>query len=244
MDRVDDRDQLARMWADYKLRADPTLRDRLVLQYAPLVKFVAGRIHARLPAGVDAADLISEGVIGLMDAIEKFEPSRGHRFQTYAIPRIRGAIIDSLRAADWVPRGVRARVREVEEAQETLRARLGRFPEDWELAGELGVSPYELRELYSMISHTGVASLEELEAQDYVVHGGCDEVASDLREALALAVRALPARDQVVIALYYFEGFTLSEIGQVLQVTESRVSQLHTRATLALRASLVGSGRR
>lgn len=243
MDRVDDGDHLARMWAEYKLRADPALRDRLVLQYSPLVKLVAGRIRTRLPTSVDAADLISEGVIGLMDAIEKFEPERGHQFQTYATPRIRGAIIDSLRAADWVPRGVRAQAREVEEALEALRARLGRFPQDWELAGELGVSPHELRDLYSMISNTGVVSLDELEAQDYVVQGGCDKVDSELGAALAPAVRALPERDQVVIALYYFEGFTLAEIGQVLQVTESRVSQLHTRATLALRASLAGSGR-
>lgn len=243
MDLIDDRDHLARMWADYKLRADPALRDRLVLQYSPLVKFVAGRIRTRLPASVEAADLVSEGVIGLMDAIEKFEPSRDLQFQTYAVPRIRGAIIDSLRAADWVPRGVRAKAREVEAAQETLRARLGRFPEDTELAAELGVSPRALRELYSTISNTGVASLEELGAQDDLVQGVCDEVDGELREALAPAVRALPERDQVVVALYYYEGLTLSEIGQVLEVTESRVSQLHTRATLALRASLVGGGR-
>lgn len=238
MDLIDDRDDLARLWAEYKERADPALRDRLVLQYSPLVKFVAGRVRSGLPATVEAADLVSEGVIGLMDAIEKFEPSRGLQFQTYAVPRIRGAIVDSLRAADWVPRGVRTRAREVERAQQDLQARLGRFPEDHEIAAELGVTVRELGDLYSAISRSGVSSLDELGVQDELAEPAGAELDDDLRAALLPAVRTLPERDQVIVALYYFEGLTLSEIGQVLEVTESRVSQLHTRATLALRARI------
>lgn len=238
MDVTDERDDLARLWADYKDRADPALRDRLVLQYSPLVKFVAGRVRSGLPATVEAADLVSEGVIGLMDAIEKFDPSRGLQFQTYAVPRIRGAIVDSLRAADWVPRGVRSKARDVERAQQTLQARLGRFPEDHEIAAELGVSPGELSDLYGAISRSGVASLDELGVHDELAEPAGDEMDDEMRAALLPAVRALPERDQVIVALYYFEGLTLSEIGQVLGVTESRVSQLHTRAALALRSTL------
>lgn len=240
MDPVDERDDLAQLWADYKEHGDATLRDRLVLQYSPLVKFVAGRVRSGLPDTVDAADLVSEGVIGLMDAIEKFDPARGLQFQTYAVPRIRGAIVDSLRAADWVPRSVRARAREVERTQQVLQARLGRFPEDQELADELGVSLRELRDLYTTIASTRVTSLDELEAPDEFVRPASDGLDDDLREVLMPAVRALPERDQVIVALYYFEGLTLSEIGQVLEVTESRVSQLHTRATLALRSTMAG----
>lgn len=243
MDLADQRDDIAQLWLDYKEHQDPALRDRLVLQYSPLVKFVVGRVRSGLPPTVDAADLVSEGVIGLMDAIEKFEPARGLQFQTYAVPRIRGAIVDSLRAADWVPRSVRSRAREVERAQQALQARLGRVPEDRELADEMGISRRELQDLYTTISNTGVASLDELGSPDDVVEPSALEVDDEMLGALLPAVRALPERDQVIVALYYFEGLTLSEIGQVLQVTESRVSQLHTRATLALRATLAGVAR-
>lgn len=241
MDLTEDRDDLAQLWADYKQHPDSALRDRLVLQYSPLVKFVAGRVRSGLPPTVEAADLISEGVIGLMDAIEKFDPARGLQFQTYAVPRIRGAIVDSLRAADWVPRGVRAKAREVELAQQSLHTRLGRFPEDRELADELKVSLRELRDLYSTISSTGVASLDELGAPDDLAEPTGADLDDEMREALLPAVRCLPERDQVIVALYYFEGLTLSEIGQVLGVTESRVSQLHTRATMALRSRLAAA---
>ena len=230
---------VASLWADYKATGDRSLRDRLVLQYAPLVKYVAGRVRSGLPQSVDGADLTSEGVIGLIDAIDKFEPERGLQFQTYAVPRIRGAILDSLRAADWVPRAVRAQVRAVEQAQATLDRRLGRTPTDAEVARELGVSRKELRAIYGSISYTGVASLDEIGVSDDFAPLSEDELDDEMREALLPSVRQLPERDQVIIALYYFEGLTLAEIGQVLQVTESRVSQLHTRATLALRRSLL-----
>jgi RNA polymerase sigma factor for flagellar operon FliA len=224
------------LWSAYKSTGDPDLRNRLVLRYSPLVKYVAGRVGSNLPRSVDTADLVSEGVIGLMDAIEKFEPGRGLQFQTYAVPRIRGAIIDSLRAADWVPRAVRAKVRAWHDARAELEAELGRTPSDEEVAGRLDVDLGELRNLIGTAA-AGVASLDEL--------GGGDEVASldaplddEMVDLLLPALHTLSEREQVIVALYYYEGLTLAEIGQVLDVTESRVSQLHTRLAAELRARL------
>lgn len=232
---------VAELWADYTATRDQELRNRLVVQYSPLVKFVAGRVGSGLPSTVHQADLISDGVFGLIDSIERFEPDRGLQFQTFAVPRIRGAIIDGLRSMDWVPRSVRSKVREVTAAQTALEARLGRTPEDHEVAAEIGMSLAELRGLYSKVSFTSVASLEEAGV------GLTDEVAGsaleaaedeDTRRVLRSAIGGLGERDQVILALYYFERLTLAEIGLVLGVTESRISQLHTRATLALRGHL------
>ena len=231
--------ELNELWTEYKAKGDPQVRDRLILQYAPLVKYVAGRIRSGLPASVDQADLVSEGVIGLIDAIEKFEPERGLQFQTYAVPRIRGAIIDGLRAADWVPRSVRDKVRDIERAQVTLEGRLGRTATDTEIAAELGIPLHELRQTYARVSFTSLASVDELGVTDELVRGAADALEDDeTRAALMRCVHDLAERDRIIIALYYFEGLTLAEIGSVLQVTESRVSQLHTRATLALRAKM------
>ena len=227
------------LWTAYRSTGDVDLRNTLVLRYAPLVKYVAGRVRSGLPDSVDQGDLVSEGLIGLMDAIEKFEPHRGLQFQTYAVTRIRGAIIDGLRSADWVPRSVRTKIRLIGRAQVTLEIRLGRSPSDAEIAEEMEISVRELRDIYTEVSYTNVTSADEL--------GGVGEPApstnepledADLREALMYAVEGLPERDRVIVALYYFEGLTLSEIGQVFRVTESRASQLHTRATLTLRARL------
>jgi len=235
---------VAELWAQYKATGDPELRNRLVVQHSPLVKYVVGRVRAGLPQNVDWNDLVSEGVVGLIDAIEKFDPERGLQFQTYAVPRIRGAIIDSLRASDWVPRSVRSKLREIEQAQTALENSLGRSPEDDEIAAELGISLTELQEIYSKAAYTSVASLDEIgmAAEDIGPSTpGLDEVDDDMKQALLQVVRQLPERDQVIICLYYYEGLTLSEIGQVLRVSESRVSQLHTRAALALRGKLAGA---
>ncbi len=225
-------------------RAAPTVerRNRLVLQYSPLVKYVAGRLRTRLPESVEYADLVSDGIIGLMEAIERFDPSRGLTFQTFAVPRVRGAMVDALRALDWVPRSVREKVRQVEQAQRTLESRLGRIPDDPEIAAELGMSVPELRELYAKVSFTSVASMEDLELADDLSAAATHEIEDDqAKAALLRVVDELPERDQVIIALYYFEGLTLAEIGRVLGVTESRVSQLHSRATMVLRTKLAGS---
>lgn len=231
--------QVAELWRGYKSTGDLAVRNRLVIQYSPLVKYVAGRVRSGLPQSVDQADLISEGVVGLIDAIDKFEPARGLQFQTYAVPRIRGAMVDSLRASDWVPRSLREKKRDLDRAAAALEMRLGRTPTDDEVAAEVGVSVRDLRETYRKVSYTNVASFDELGGADDLgpptTDGGADP---DLGPELLEAVGQLPERDQIIVALYYFEALTLAEIGLVLGVTESRVSQLHTGVTKALRATL------
>ena len=240
------------LWQAYGQHRDATLRDRLVLHYAPLVKYVAGRVEPGLPAHVDIADLVQSGVFGLWDAIDRFEPERGLKFETYAMQRIRGAILDELRAQDWVPRTVRSRAREVERALERLESRLQRSATDAEVAVELDVSVADLRELYAQLQLTSVIALDELMA---VGRGGTsiaetlpDDTAQEpgalldsveSRRLLAEAVSQLTDRDRVVVSLYYFENLTLAEIGRVLGVTESRVCQLHTRAVLRLRSKML-----
>ncbi|MGY2702095.1 MULTISPECIES: FliA/WhiG family RNA polymerase sigma factor [unclassified Nocardioides] len=228
------------LWKRFKQDGDRDARDRLVVHYSPLVKFVAGRVRSGLPPSVDQNDLVSDGVIGLMDAVDKFQPERGLQFQTYAVTRIRGAIVDGLRSSDWVPRSVREKIRDVDAAGARLEVTLGRAPKDKELAAELGITVEELRRIYSQTAHTSVVSFETV-VDDEAPRGttalpGADD---DLPPGFLAAVRELAERDQVVVALYYWERLTLAEIGQVLGVTESRVSQLHSRATLALRRKLV-----
>ncbi len=240
------------LWQAYGQDRDPRLRARLVLHYAPLVKYVAGRVGTGLPAHVDIADLVQSGVFGLWDAIDRFEPERGLKFETYAMQRIRGAILDELRAQDWVPRSVRSRAREVERALERVESRLQRSPTDAEGAAELGITVAELRGLYAQLQLTSVVALDELLAvgrggtslaetlpDDKVDEPGevLDSVES--MRLLAEAVSQLTDRDRVVVSLYYFENLTLAEIGRVLGVTESRVCQLHTRAVLRLRSKLL-----
>jgi RNA polymerase sigma factor FliA len=226
------------LWNRYKASGDPELRDRLLMQYAPLVKYVAGRVRSGLPQTVDQADLVSEGIFGLADAIEKFDLGRGLAFPTYAVPRIKGAIIDSLRAVDWVPRSVRTKIRDAERAHANLQTRLDRVPTDPEVAEEMGISVRDLRDIYAKSSCVSLADVDDLAIVDHVPGPG-DAVEDDHeRVALLRAVHQLPERDRVIVALYYYEGFTLAEIGQVLQISESRVSQLHTRATVGLRGKL------
>jgi RNA polymerase sigma factor FliA len=229
------------LWTTYKDTGDEELRNRLVLHYAPLVKYVAGRVSSGMPSTVERAELVSEGTIGLMDAIEKFEPGRGLQFPSYAVARIRGAMIDFLRSTDWVPRSVRAKIGEIQRAQVAVQTRLGRSATDPELAAELGISVRELSKLYSKASHTKVTSVEELGIGE-LVHGSDDSESPVDRETLMAAVHGLAERDRAVVALYYFEGLSLTDIGRVLGVTDSRVSQLKTRATLSLRAGLTVQG--
>jgi RNA polymerase sigma factor for flagellar operon FliA len=230
---------VAELWQGYKATGDLELRNRLVVQYSPLVKYVAGRVRSGLPQSVEQSDLISEGVIGLMDAIDRFEPDRGLQFQTFAVPRIRGAMVDSLRSSDWVPRSLREKKRDIERAQAALETKLGRTPSDGEVAGELGISVADLRESYRKVSYTNVASIDELGLSDELVPTAPDGTGdADLGPELLEAVSQLAERDRIIVALYYFEGLTLAEIGQVLGVTESRVSQLHTKVTMTLKTKL------
>jgi RNA polymerase sigma factor FliA len=244
------------LWHEYRRSRDRKVRDRLILTYAPLVKYVAGRLGSGLPAHVDDDDLVSYGLLGLIGAIERYDPDRDVKFETYAIARIKGSIIDELRSLDWVPRSVRSRARDIERAIGELESRLGRAPTDEEIAGKLGVSEDELNESLSEISRTSIAALDEL----WTVSSGGDSVAlidtiedeqgpnpqaaldeTELREAIADAISRLPEREKLVVTLYYYEELTLREIGEVLGVTESRVSQLHTKAILRLKARLAGT---
>lgn len=239
------------LWQAFGEHRDQGLRDRLVLHYAPLVKYVAGRVGTGLPSHVEVSDLIQSGIFGLVDAIEKFEPERGLKFETYAMQRIRGAILDDLRAQDWVPRSVRSRARDVERALERLEAKLQRTATDAELADELELSTDDLRELFAQLQMTSVVALDDLIgfgtataslAETLPDDRAEDPIAAlvdrDSRRQLAEAVERLSDRDRIVVTLYYFENLTLAEIGKVLGVTESRVCQLHTRAVLRLRSKL------
>jgi RNA polymerase sigma factor for flagellar operon FliA len=244
------------LWREFKRTGDRALRDRLIITYAPLVKYVAGRVGSGLPAHVEEEDLVSYGLLGLIRAIERFDPSREIKFETYAVTRIKGSIIDELRSMDWVPRSVRARAREIERAIAKLEAKLMRAPNDEEIAAQLGISEEELQDSLVEISRSSIAALDELWAGS----AGGDAVAlidtledtdapapqaemaqTELKEALGEAIARLPDREKLVVTLYYYEELTLREIGEVLGVTESRVSQLHTKAVLRLRARLAGS---
>jgi RNA polymerase sigma factor FliA len=243
---------LRRLWREFKDSAAPKLRERLILHYSPLVKYVAGRIGVGLPSNIEQADLVSYGIFGLIDAIEKFDLSREIKFETYAISRIRGAIIDELRSIDWIPRSVRSKARDVERAYATLEAQLHRTPTESEVAAELGVSRRDLQAIFSQVSFVNVVALDELlggEKSDKLSLGDTlvDTKAEDpmrafeseeMRYLLARAINTLPEREKIVVTLYYYEGLTLAEIGQVLGVTESRICQMHTKAVLQLRGKL------
>ncbi len=246
--------ELRELWRRYKSDKDTRARERLVVAYSPLVKYVAGRTAAGLPPHVEEADLVSYGLVGLISAIERFDISREIKFETYAITRIKGAIIDELRSIDWVPRSVRARAREIERANTKLEHRLQRTPTDEEMAAELDLTVPELHESLLAISHSSVAALDELWT---VSDSSGDQVSlmdtiedpnapdpsraldvGDLKDRIADSIAALPEREKLVIALYYYENLTLREIGEVLGVTESRISQLHTKAVLRLRGRM------
>nr|WP_262987116.1 RNA polymerase sigma factor WhiG [Streptomyces sp. CBMA156] len=248
------RTALEDLWRSYKESGDQRLREQLILHYSPLVKYVAGRVGVGLPSNVEQADFVSSGVFGLIDAIEKFDIDRAIKFETYAISRIRGAIIDELRALDWIPRSVRQKAKAVERTYATLEARLRRTPHEPEVAAEMGIAIEDLHAIFSQLSLANVVALDELlhpvgeggdrlSLMDTLEDHGADnpvEVAEDreLRRLLAQAVNTLPEREKTVVTLYYYEGLTLAEIGQVLGVTESRVSQIHTKSVLQLRAKL------
>ena len=244
--------ELQELWSNYKAEATAKARDVLIVHYSPLVKYVAGRVAAGLPQNVEQSDLVSYGMFGLIDAIDKFEPERGFKFETYAIARIKGAILDELRSIDWVPRSVRAKARQIETAYAKIEARHHRPPSDEELMEELDWTDDQLQTALMQISHVGLAALDEILSiggdggdsitlgdtiADTSSHGpmGAFEIA-ETRQMLAQAINGLPEREKLVLTLYYYENLTLQEIGRVLGVTESRVCQIHTKSVLHLRA--------
>ena len=251
--------ELRELWRSYKNDGDERARERLVVAYSPLVKFIAGRMASGLPSHVDEGDLVSYGLLGLIGAIERFDLDREIKFETFAVARIKGAIIDELRSLDWVPRSVRARARDVEKAHAALEAEFGRAPTDEEMAEKLELSVEEFRDVLLQIANSSVLALDDLWTfADPDGSGGQISVldtiqdpnaldpeseanTAELKDRLADAIESLPERERLVIALYYYENLTLREIGEVLGVTESRVSQLHTKSVLALRSRFQSS---
>lgn len=245
-------DRLDQLWNTYKKTNDDQARDQLLDEYIPLIKYVAGRMAMNLPSSVEVGDLESFGFFGLLDAVEKFDETRNIKFETYAATRIRGAILDGLRSMDWVPRSVRSKFRTLENQVYQLTNELGRSPTDREVAAALDVSSERYYELLTEVKGVNLFSLDEtlvtdkegdsLKVLDLVID---KDVPPDRRvvqnesiEELTTAVEALSEREQLVLALYYHEELTLKEIGHVLGVSESRVSQIHTKAVLALRNRL------
>ncbi len=253
-ERAEIESAIAELWRNYKRTGDERLRERLILHYSPLVKYVAGRVGVGLPPNIEQADLVSYGIFGLIDAIQKFDLERAIKFETYAISRIKGAIIDELRSIDWIPRSVRSKAREVEKAYAALEAKLHRTPTEPEVAAELGIALEDLHTIFSQVSFVNVVALDELltaggekgdklslvdtledtKAEDPVQAFESEET----KYLLAKAINTLPEREKIVVTLYYYEGLTLAEIGQVLGVTESRICQMHTKAVLQLRGKL------
>ncbi|GIX47071.1 MAG: RNA polymerase sigma factor WhiG [Candidatus Tectimicrobiota bacterium] len=247
---------MARIPSAYTQRGKPLdaqEKERLILEYAPVIKYIAQRLAIRLPPHISVDDLINAGVIGLIDAIEKYDPSRDNTFKTYAEFRIRGAMLDELRNMDWVPRSVRQKESALNRAYEELERRLGRSAEDEEVAAFLGI---DTEELYAWLNQLRGVALLSLDALGLHSHDGepfnlLDILPGDeaqnpvqmlqkqrLREILARAIDELPYQERVVISLYYFEELTMKEIGKVLHITESRVSQIHTKAIFHLRSKL------
>jgi RNA polymerase sigma factor for flagellar operon FliA len=245
--------ELKDLWRRYKQDNDERARERLVVAYSPLVKFIAGRMASGLPSHVEEADLISYGLIGLIGAIERFDLEREIKFETFAVARVKGAIIDELRSLDWVPRSVRARARDMEKAHAKLEGELQRAPTDEEMAAKLEITVEEFQESLLSIANSSVLALDDLWTFADPEGGGgqisvldtlqdpgaidpeAEAQTSELKDRLADSIESLPERERLVVALYYYENLTRREIGEVLGVTESRVSQLHTKAVLALR---------
>jgi RNA polymerase sigma factor FliA len=255
---ADDSSEIDRLWGRYKANGERAVRDELIVHYSPLVKYVAGRVAVGLPQNVEQSDLVSYGIFGLIDAIDKFDPGRGYKFETYAIARIKGAILDELRSIDWVPRSIRAKARAIEKAYSKLEGELHRTPSDEEVARELGMSDDQLQLTLGQISFVGLVALDEMLSVggdrgesitlgDTIADSGEGPVAAyeveEMRHILAEAINRMPEREKIVLTLYYYEGLTLAEIGQVLGVTESRVCQIHTKAVLQLRSRILAQER-
>lgn len=248
--KVEDIDLL---WERFKETNQQVDRDELIVYYAPLVKYVASRVAAGLPQNVEQSDLISYGMFGLIDAIVKFDPGRGFKFQTYAISRIKGAILDELRSIDWVPRSVRAKAKQLERATSKLEAQLHRPPTESELADEMDLTHAQLNNIYRQISSLGIVALDEMISfggggGDGATLGDTLADGSDgpgrmyehveTRHLLSEAIATMGERERLVLTLYYYENLTLAQIGTVLGVTESRVCQIHTKSMMQLKSRM------
>lgn len=247
------RAEIAELWRSYKRDHSPEVRERLILHYAPVVKFVAGRVGAGMPNNVETCDLVSYGILGLIDAIDKFDPDRGVKFETYVPSRIRGAIFDELRLLDWAPRSIRTKSRAIENATSKLENELRRRPDDEEMAAELGVTRLRLAKTRGEIDVGGIRALDEpllagsdggdgATLGDTITGAGFDPVEAfesvEMGELLGDAMGRMSDRERRVLTLYYYEELTLARIGDELGVTESRVCQIHRKALDTIRREL------
>jgi len=241
------------LWVEYKKAREPKLREYFIKKYALLVKYVAGKVAVGMPHNVEFDDLVSYGTFGLLDAIEKYDPTKEVKFKTYAMTRVRGGIFDELRNVDWIPRSIRQKAKQVEKIILELENRMGRTAEDEEIAHELDIDIDEFHDLMSKISGTSLISLNDVwhgndENEEMVFVDTLESPEAlnpdtivereEIKNMIVECIKKLPDREKKVIVLYYYEDLTLKEIGEVLEVTESRVSQLHTKAIMRLRGRL------
>lgn len=239
-----------KLWEDYLKSNDPGLREKIIVEYAPLVKVVAGRLSMYLGYNVEYDDLVGYGVFGLIDAIDKFDMTKDVKFETYASLRIRGSILDQIRKMDWIPRTVRQRQKKIDQAIKEIEGETGRTASDREIAGKLGISDDEYADWQAQMAVTNVVSLDEFQEagaevpvkdvgnQDKIL-GPEDVVEKDeLKKTLAESLELLTEKERKVILLYYYEELTLKEISNILEVSESRVSQLHVRALQKMKTKL------
>lgn len=250
---INDEKEEDNLWDEFKKTKSPALRDKFIRQYMPLVKYVAGKVAVGMPNSVEYDDLVGFGQFGLLDAINKYDTSKNVKFKTYAVTRIRGAIFDELRQIDWVPRSVRQKSREIEDAVVTLESRLGRTATDSEIASSLNMSESEYHRTVMKVSGTSILSLNDVwytgDDNDNMSIGNNIESPTSLnpdviaereeiRKVIAKAISELPEKEKMVIVLYYHEDLTFKEIGEVLEVSESRISQLHAKANERLKSKL------
>jgi len=243
-----------KLWRKYKRTKSRAIREEIVKKYLYLVKYVAGRVSIGLPPNVEFNDLVSYGILGLFDAIEKYDVNQGNKFETYAVTRIRGSMMDELRKLDWAPRLLRKRAREIDRKCKELEERLGRVATDHELADSLKMSVEDLSGIYSELNSTTFLSLDEVwqnddgnkpisrlqTVEDAVMTNQLKNVQqAEVRDLLSKAIDILPEKEKLVVVLYYFENLTLREIGQVLNVSESRICQIHTKVITRLKGHLM-----
>ena len=252
MKEFDSRDEND-LWKEYRETSSLKIREYFIEKYAPLVKYVAGKVAVGMPNNVEFDDLVSYGIFGLFDAITKFDPTKEVKFKTYAMTRVRGAIFDELRSIDWIPRSIRQKAKDVEKAIVELENKVGRTVDDEEIAKEMGLSLEEFHQLVSKISGASLVSLndiwygnndsEELSLMETIespqsMNPDAMIEREEIKNIIVEAIKKLPEKEKKVVVLYYYEDLTLKEIGEVLEVTESRVSQLHTKAIMRLRGRL------
>lgn len=243
-----------KMWKKFKRTKSQALREEIVKKYLYLVKYVAGRVAIGLPPNVEFNDLVSYGILGLFDAITKYDVSQGNKFETYAVSRIRGSIMDELRKLDWAPRLLRKKAREIDKKCKELEEKHGRIASDTELAKALKISTDELNTIYSDLNSTTFLSLDEVwqnddgnkpisrlqTIEDSLVTNQFNFVhQNEVKDLLADAINDLPEKEKLVVVLYYYENLTLREIGEILDVSESRVCQIHTKVITRLRSHLM-----